>query len=77
MIIENKEIIIKLKASGCLTFLVGSEFFKYNTSNIKVYSNVEDLTKDVELKFIKNSQILIKGSRGIQLEKIEAPEIKK
>jgi UDP-N-acetylmuramoyl-tripeptide--D-alanyl-D-alanine ligase len=68
---EHKEIIIKLKASGCLTFLVGSEFFKYNTSNIKVYSNVEDLTKDVELKFIKNSQILIKGSRGIQLEKIE------
>jgi UDP-N-acetylmuramoyl-tripeptide--D-alanyl-D-alanine ligase len=68
---EHKEIIVKLKDSGCLTFLVGSEFFKYNTSNIKVYSNVEDLTKDVELKFIKNSQILIKGSRGIQLEKIE------
>jgi UDP-N-acetylmuramoyl-tripeptide--D-alanyl-D-alanine ligase len=68
---EHKEIIIKLKASGCLTFLVGSEFFKYNTSNIKVYSNVEDLIKDVELKFIRNSQILIKGSRGIQLEKIE------
>ena len=68
---EHKEIIVKLKDSGCLTFLVGSEFFKYNTSNIKVYSNVEDLTKDVELKFIRNSQILIKGSRGIQLEKIE------
>ena len=57
--------------SGSKAFLVGPEFSKYNYSDIKVYGNVGALIRDDELKLIRNTQILIKGSRGVQLEKVE------
>lgn len=68
---EHKAIMVKLQDSGCKTFLVGPEFFKYNSSAIKVFDKVQDLIMDVELNLIRNTQILIKGSRSIQLEKVE------
>ena len=68
---EHKLIVDKLVKSGCKAFLVGPEFSKYNYSDIKVYGNVGALIRDDELKLIRNTQILIKGSRGVQLEKVE------
>ncbi len=53
------------------TFLVGAEFVKAGkNSTIKTFANVIDLFSHLEKKPIKNGNILIKGSRGIQLEKI-------
>lgn len=53
------------------TFLVGTEFHKSGKdSSIKTFSNVNELTLFLETSPIKNGNILIKGSRGIQLEKI-------
>jgi len=52
-------------------FLVGEIFSKTNYSNKFISSNnYIELSNIKEFKEIKNSSILIKGSRGVQLEKI-------
>lgn len=50
-------------------YLVGKEFKKIN-SKFDSFESVDDLIKNVHLKSISKSFILLKGSRGIQLEKI-------
>lgn len=67
---EHKNVIKKLIASGEMSFLVGSEFSKYNFSDIKSFENVDELIKSQVLSSLINVQILIKGSRGIKLEKV-------
>ncbi len=53
------------------TFLVGKEFYKTGeNSGIKTFLKVEELHSFLATNPIKNGNILIKGSRGIQLEKI-------
>ncbi|WP_319500895.1 UDP-N-acetylmuramoyl-tripeptide--D-alanyl-D-alanine ligase [uncultured Draconibacterium sp.] len=53
------------------TFLVGKEFSKVNTGEgIKSFIQVDDLCGYLKNEPIKNGNILIKGSRGIQLEKV-------
>lgn len=53
------------------TFLVGNEFCKAGKSTgIKTFQNVAELYSFLELSPIKNGNALIKGSRGILLEKI-------
>ncbi len=52
-------------------FLVGEIFSKTNYSNKFISSNnYIELSNNKEFKEIKNSSLLIKGSRGVQLEKI-------
>lgn len=52
-------------------YLVGSEFSEVADKFIfKPFSNVDQLNKHLEKNPIKNGNILIKGSRGIQLEKV-------
>jgi UDP-N-acetylmuramyl pentapeptide synthase len=50
---------------------VGPEFKKYNDSNFSVFKNVEELIDSGVLGQIQNFKVLIKGSRSIQLEKLE------
>ncbi|WP_303920530.1 UDP-N-acetylmuramoyl-tripeptide--D-alanyl-D-alanine ligase [Draconibacterium sediminis] len=53
------------------TFLVGKEFTKVNTGDsIKSFIHVDELCAYLRSEPIKNGNILIKGSRGIQLEKV-------
>ena len=53
------------------TYLLGDLFNKTKFySKIKPFANLEDLNNNVNLEEISNSTILIKGSRGMQLEKI-------
>lgn len=53
------------------TFLVGAEFVKAGkNSSLKTFNNVDELSNFIRNSPIKNGNILIKGSRGIQLEKI-------
>lgn len=52
-------------------YLVGSEFSEVAVKyNFKTFANVILLNKHIENNPIKNGNILIKGSRGIQLEKV-------
>lgn len=53
-------------------FLVGSNFFKTNISNpsIEKFQSFDDLKKEIEAHPPRNSTILIKGSRGMALERI-------
>lgn len=53
------------------TYLVGNEFREaHNDEKIKTFKQVKELCAYLKSKPIKNGNILIKGSRGIQLEKV-------
>ena len=53
------------------TYLLGDLFNKTKfSSKIKAFATLEDLYNNVNLEEVSNSTILIKGSRGMQLEKI-------
>jgi len=53
------------------TYLLGDLFNKTKFSTkIKAFTSLEDLNSNIKLNEISNSTILIKGSRGMQLEKI-------
>ncbi|TMM29135.1 UDP-N-acetylmuramoyl-tripeptide--D-alanyl-D-alanine ligase [Polaribacter aestuariivivens] len=51
------------------TFYVGEHFFKASTTN-KKFKNFEELKNYVIKNPLKNQSILIKGSRGMQLERV-------
>ena len=65
-------VITKITEAGCEAILVGPVFKKYNRSDFIVFEKVEELIESNILKKFKNFKVLIKGSRSIQLEKIEA-----
>lgn len=69
---EHKKIIelIPLEIEAC-TYLVGEQFENAaQNSEVKTFTTVEELKAFLRKKPIKKGNILIKGSRGIQLEKI-------
>jgi len=51
-------------------YIVGKEFNKSNKGYDKCFATVEELIKYLEANPIKNHTILIKGSRGVMLEKV-------
>ena len=65
---KHQKIIDYLIENNIQAYLVGSEFQKISTS-FEVYNTVEDLIDANKNKF-ENALILLKGSRGIKLEKI-------
>ena len=69
---EHKKVINKITESECKAILVGPEFKKFNQSKFDVFERVEELIDSNILNEIINFKVLIKGSRSIQLEKIEA-----
>ena len=65
---EHKLLVQKMKSLNIESIIVGKEF--ENTTNSNSFKNTEDLINNL-LKFqLKNRTILIKGSRGIALEKL-------
>jgi len=54
------------------TYLVGENFFKTKTSSplIHKFKSFDELKIELDTKTIKNSHLLIKGSRGMALERI-------
>lgn len=68
---EHKKIIDKLINSNSRAILVGEEFKKYNYSDFLAFTNVDELIKSGVLENLNGIQILVKGSRGVQLEKLE------
>lgn len=51
-------------------YLVGECFDRNNNSTFKSFANIDDLIKTLTQERISNSFILIKGSRGMKLEKL-------
>ncbi|MFB9057288.1 UDP-N-acetylmuramoyl-tripeptide--D-alanyl-D-alanine ligase [Mariniflexile ostreae] len=54
------------------TFLIGKNFYKTeaNSKNIIQYESFDDFKKDFSFSKIENTSILIKGSRGMALERV-------
>ncbi|WP_347838723.1 UDP-N-acetylmuramoyl-tripeptide--D-alanyl-D-alanine ligase [uncultured Draconibacterium sp.] len=69
---EHKNIVSSLPQSiRKNVYLVGNEFMKTTQDDtIKTFKSVADLCLHLKQYPIKNGNILIKGSRGIQLEKV-------
>ena len=66
---EHRKIVERL--SGVEAFLVGDEFIKAaEGTGIKTFAKSEDLAKYLEENPLKGYTILVKGSRGIQMEKV-------
>lgn len=68
---EHKNIIEKLQTSGFENVIyIGKEFFNLSKKcNIKAFVKVDDAISYIKSTELKDSLILIKGSRGIRLEK--------
>ena len=69
---EHKTILKLLKDSGFKqAFLVGPCFSQYNDNpDYQTFAKVEDLVSYLEQHPVEGRTILVKGSRGIQLEKV-------
>ena len=68
---EHKKVILKMQETGCKAIFVGPEFKKYNNSSCKAFERVDQLIDSDELEGISKYKVLIKGSRSVQLEKVE------
>lgn len=68
--IEHENIISLLKQKGFIdVYLVGKDFHKVARSFLyKVFPHVDELREELEKHKLENRFILIKGSRGVQLE---------
>ena len=67
LLFRPKQIIALTNKLKIQCIFVGNEFYSINKSS---YKNVDFLTKYLKKNPLKNQTILIKGSRGIALEKI-------
>ena len=69
---EHRNILALMKELGFKeALLVGQNFCAYNDNpNWKTFGKVEDLCQHLESHPIEGKHILVKGSRGIQLEKV-------
>ena len=70
---EHQNIVNYLEKNGIgNTFLVGKNFYKtkVNITSILKFETFDDLKAELQLNQIKNKFILIKGSRGMALERI-------
>ena len=65
---EHELILAKLSDENSV--FVGDEFMSIKSEKVNVFESVNDLIKDGFLKNISKTQILIKGSRSIELEKV-------
>lgn len=68
---EHQKIVDYLEASGIdQVFVCGPTFAKTETKKVRKFKDFEQLRKEVEKAEFPNSVILIKGSRGMAMERI-------
>lgn len=70
---EHKAIIsILINEKKCFTYFVGNDFYvnKIDNSSFLFFETYQDLAEVLKISTIQNSYILIKGSRGMALERI-------
>lgn len=66
----HQELVDLLISLGLKAILVGKAFAKLDNSAFQIFDNVKALIDSDELSKIEDHHILIKASRGVQLEKI-------
>lgn len=66
----HQEVVDLLTSLGLKAILVGAAFAKLDNSIFQTFDNVQALIDSDELSMIEDHHILIKASRGVQLEKI-------
>jgi UDP-N-acetylmuramoyl-tripeptide--D-alanyl-D-alanine ligase len=69
---EHKAIVSKLSnAKDCTCYLIGSDFYSSKTeaNHLKFFKSFDNFSEYLKGLTIKNSTILIKGSRGMALER--------
>lgn len=70
---EHKAVILTLiNERKCFTYFIGKYFYANKTENpnFSFFENYQDLAEILKDNTIKNSSILIKGSRGMALERV-------
>lgn len=70
---EHKAIINYIKEKNLNAFLVGEEFFKEkegDRNSLLFFKNYQDFESHIKQNKIEESTILLKGSRGMQLERV-------
>jgi UDP-N-acetylmuramoyl-tripeptide--D-alanyl-D-alanine ligase len=68
---EHKKIVEKtLECEFDKSIFIGAEFYKHRNNSGDFYLSSEDLNREEVFSKLKNAQILIKGSRGMALEKL-------
>ena len=70
--IEHKAIISSLFDFNCTTYFIGKDFYanKIANSNFLFFENYDEIVPVLKNSKIENANILIKGSRGMALERI-------
>ena len=70
--IEHKAIIFLLFEVNCTTYFIGKDFYdnKIEHSNFLFFENYDKIVPILKNSKIENANILIKGSRGMALERI-------
>ena len=66
---EHQKTVDYLKEHAVTAYLVGTEFEKTKTNNA-IFATTEELISYLNSHSLSDSLILLKGSRGIQLEKV-------
>lgn len=67
---EHQHIVQKCLASGISTMFCGKSFYGQKVDNAGFFETIEDLMTNLKSKTDRATQVLVKGSRGIGLEKI-------
>lgn len=69
---EHTKIVVKLKEAGFqLVILVGKDFYKTTPDNLfQKFATTAEVEQYLQSHPIRNAHILVKGSRGMQLEKL-------
>jgi UDP-N-acetylmuramoyl-tripeptide--D-alanyl-D-alanine ligase len=67
---EHQSIVDLLESYKLKNVILVGELFAQTKNEFKCFDNVEDLQQYIEKQVITDNYILIKGSRGIKLEKV-------
>ena len=70
---EHLEVVNQAIATkGCVFYFVGTHFFEQKTDHPKLqfFETFQDLQLHLEQSTISNTSVLIKGSRGMALERV-------
>lgn len=67
---EHRKVVELLKEKGVQAILVGEEFAKVSDGAFEVFLTSEALAAELEKKGLEGWTVLLKGSRGVEMEKV-------
>ena len=67
---EHQKVLEQAEALECDVYFAGEEFYKLKDGRNNIFRTTDDLTEHLRQNKIENSFVLLKGSRGMALERI-------